>query len=712
MFPTIKFNFPLQLPSFTIPLPSFPFDKRVKSPLHGLSSLDELADFLTADNRDINEWVYWKQEIHAFIQKYENDVDGIDSFLSTITKWGVEKDLLKMTKVIPELINLDLLTEVIRARESSSQVPFTSVADWAAEHVEFCPKEDEQALTSTFNTEWKKYHRVIVYFIPNMINLFLGAFNFLDGSRKYISLWEKHLLLDIVYKFFVIPYCIFKLLQPFINVPAKVYLATAAIIVATGVLLSIYLRWLKPIPDEIVNCTNLDKKMDEGLIDPKVGQTKEIQQLIAALEVDANVILIGQSGAGKTSLVHHFNALKCDKKLPDKLQKLAMFEVDCGLMISSVSFGHAELIAQTKEQCAGDDDKILFYFDQFYQIAIKEQAFQSFKKRFLEDKPHSPFVASMTFEEYQKMKEIDRDGSFRRRVVKILVGSSSDDQIRLVLRELVQRTAKDLLVTEEAIEAVIEFSADENFLPNIGRLAKAIKILTDAIGKCRASFNPYYVSDELSNALEDYEGMRLQAMHEVKVSSDLLQKCRLKKKSIDSLEKELERDKEHAKRIKQAIEQQNKIKAIYFKSTHQLAKMKSSSAITTDDAVLDDLEERPALQKGQQLNKQATKHSPQSQETMSEGDQAAYLWIYFYAIEAIKRHIEEEIAKVNNSLTLQVDEELISQVYDEFKRVETELHDDLQDDPAADDMKEPASLHTENHVQDKSKAKTEDDHED
>ena len=91
---------------------------------------------------------------------------------------------------------------------------------------------------------------------------------------------------------------------------AKVYLVTATIIVAIGLLVSIYQRWLRPLPDEIVNCTNLDKQMEKGVIEPKVGQTREMEKLISALEGGLNVLLIGRSGEGKTSLVHHLIALK------------------------------------------------------------------------------------------------------------------------------------------------------------------------------------------------------------------------------------------------------------------------------------------------------------------------------------------------------------------------------------------------------------------
>lgn len=515
---------------------------------------------------------------------------------------------------------------------------------------------------------------MVVYFIPNMINIFLGAFNFLDSRRKYTTLWEKHLLLEIVYKFFIIPYCVYQLLKPFIDVTAKVYLATAMIIVAIGLLVSIYQRWLRPLPDEIVNCTNLDKQMERGVIEPKVGQTNELEKLISALEGGLNVLLIGRSGEGKTSLVHHLIALKHVNQLPEKLQNLAMFELDCGLMISSVTYGHSELITQTKEQCEGFEENIFLLLDEFYQIATNKAAFQAFKKRFLEDKPQVKFVATMTLKEFREIQKLDIDGSFRRRVHPIFVESSSEEQNRLVLRG-VQRTARDIRITEDAIDAALELSDQEDYLPDIGRPAKAIKIVTDAIGRCRSAFNPHHVSEELSQARQKYQEMKLHARNEVKVSTEVLKKIRQMREKIESLEEELKGHKETAKKIKKFIEVQQNLNQEYYKISRQLSRVEGKAIKNFDEEdILEDLDE---LEKG--LRKQPNNQLPPlSKESISPEAQIAYLWIYFYAIDAMKKIINDEIEKVRPHLPVQVDADLIYEVYDESLKIEQELYDDQE----------------------------------
>ena len=654
----------------------FSLPKPKKIDFDYLYDLDDLTHTLTSGECDLDQWMMWKNEIKTFVHKHGEDLSELDTFLKTITAWGMERNPQKTMAILVDILSLEVLTNVVCLKEEKSEVPFENIFDWAAEQEPLCPESLDTSLKIRLYAEWRMYRPFVLYFIPNIINIFLGAFNFLDSQKKFTTLWEKHLLLEIIYKFFIIPYCLIKILQPVFVVTAKVYLVAALIIVATGILVSCYQRWLRPLPDEIVNCTNLDKKMEAGLIDPKVGQAKELERLIDALEVDSNVLLIGKSGEGKTALLHHFVRLKHEGKLSEKLQQFRVYEVDGGLIISSINFGHSELINQIKDQVEGYDDKVLFFFDEFYQIADNKAAFQAFKKRFLEDKPHSKFIAAMTYKEFQEIKKLDMDGSFRRRVVPITVHSFSDEQNRLVLRELVTRVAKDIPVTEEAIEAILDLSASEDYLPGIGRPAKAIKILMDAIGLCRASYNPKYVSVELSEARQEYQSLKLQAIHDVKVNPKTLKKIRKIKIEIEILEKKLKKNKMCVLKIKKIIAEQENLHAEYYRLTHLLAKAgtkASDFSITQefeeDENILEDLIDEDEIKK---ISKIAQK-SAGSKESISQHVKIRYLWTYFYAIDAMKKILQCEIENVRNHMPVQVDEALICDVYAESLMVENDL---------------------------------------
>ena len=679
MISAMQSIFPFQIPFFS------QADEKEKSPFDKFNQLSELAHYLTSDTSDLSQWITWKKEIKDFIDKYANDGHEIDQFLTDITAWAIKRDPLKVSAVIAEMVSLDALQKGVKHQQSGSAAPFTNVFDWAAEQAELCPDPNDHTIERQLGSEWRKFRPIMMYFIPNMIDLFLGAFNFLDMRKKYTTLWEKHLLLEIVYKFFVVPYFIYKILQPFIKEAAKVYIATALVIVAIGIMVSIYERWLRPLPDEIVNCTNLDKLMEDGVIEHKVGQSKEIAQLIAALQIDANVLLIGHSGEGKTSLVHHLIELKHAGELPEDLKDIAMFDVDCGMLISSVTYGYSELITQIKEQCEGFDGKILLHFDQFYEIASNAEAFQAFKKRFLEDKPHPKIIVSLSFDEFKEIQKLDIDGSFRRRVVPILVESSDDEQNFLIARQLVHCAATDIPVIEEAIEEVVKLSKEEDYLPEIGRPARVIKILTDCFGKCRATFSPHYVSETLSEAQQTLQVLKLQAVNDGKPAPDLLKKIREKKAEIAKLEEELEEQRSQAKKIKALMENQKKLNEKRYELTHHLARVETGNIKKDDDEILDENKPSPFI-------KDRPKKKALSQDAISQETQVQYLWMYFYAIDAMKQLVQDEIDKVRRELPVQVDKELIAQVYAEKKKIESNLYSDHKQDNLEKPSRKPDSV--------------------
>lgn len=607
-----------------------PFDK--------LKNLQELADTLKSEDCDFNQWKAWKSEIQAFISKHSDDPEQLDVFIESITNWGMERNPQKIMAMITDIISLEILTRTVNFKQMNSDHSFTDIFDLAAENATSFPEPTDDSLTSRLNVEWKRFRPIILYFIPNVLNIFLGAFNFLDSQKKFTTLWEKHLLVEIVYKFCIIPYCLIQLLQPIFVVTAKVYLVAGLIIVATGLLISCYQRWFRPLPDEIVNCTNLDKQMEKGVIDVKVGQAEEIDRLIAALEVDStNVLLIGLSGEGKTALIHHFIQLKHEGKLPDRLQPLTVHEVDCGLMISNVSYGHSELINQTREQIEGHEEEVLFFFDEFYQLVLNKGAFQTFKKKFLEDKPHCKCVLAVTCKEWEEIKKLDSDYSFRRRVFRIKMESASDTQIRKIIENMQHRFAQDVPVTEDAIEAIINVSAIEDYLPEIGRAAKAEEIFKTAVRLCRAAYNHHYGDADLD-------------------------------------ENQIELTRKQIHKIKKIIAHQQKLKTDYYRLSHLFSKAvapKDSDYFEDEDIDMSCLEDVDILDDDDYHHNKKKSSAPLlSKDSFSEKEQIMYLWYCFYALNSIEEILKREIEKVDKDIPIQVNFDLVDHVYNEIRSME------------------------------------------
>lgn len=646
-------------------------EKKPISLFEGLKDLQELSALLISEKCSIEKWTEWKSEIKNFISDHAKNLDELDSFFSKIISWGVERDLEKTLSILGDIVDLEILTSTIQHKQKNSEIPFHNAYAWAKKNAPLCPIPQKATIQSNCLKEWKKFKLTVINFIPNLINIFLGAFNFLDPQKKYTTLWEKYLILEIVYKFFSIPCRLIEVFRPMFLVSTKVYLATAGVIASTGILIYAYVRWFKPLPDEIVNCANLDKLMEKGVIEPKVGQSKELNSLIEALEGDANVLLVGQSGEGKTALMHHLIMLKHEQELSKKLQKLNYREVDCSLIMSS-DHGHGELINQIKNQIDQNEENVLLFFDEFYQVVLKSGAFQTFKKRFLEDKPQSKFVATISSKQYEKLKEIDFDSSFRIRVDIINVHTSSEEQNRLIIQDYIERKAKDIPISSKAIDAILEISKKKDFLPGNGRPAKAIKILTDAIGRCRSVYNPHFMTSELSELGQKYKSLQLQAVQEVKASVQLLDESEKLKTQIKTANKALKQNKENISKIKELVVQQQKMKSEYYYLTHLIAQThsKTSTGFLKKSLIEElDVEEDNHIEQEQASAKK-----------ISEKDQILYLWHYFYTLDAVKNLLSQTIQKVAppdakfpTLLPVQLDEKLVYHVYEETIKIEKSI---------------------------------------
>ncbi|MCE2984037.1 MAG: hypothetical protein LW832_10805, partial [Parachlamydia sp.] len=166
------------------------------------------------------------------------------------------------------------------------------------------------------------------------------------------------------------------------------------------------------------------------------------------------------------------------------LQKLKIFEIDCGALMASVNYDHQELIKLIREQIEGHENDVLFFIDGIDHLLKNPVAWRTFRKKFFEDQPAARFIATTTSKEMEKIEQNDEDGSFLSRVEKVYINDNNPLQCSLVLEEYLRHNAPQLEVSKEALEAAIELAQTENYLPHIGLPRKAIKILECAVARC------------------------------------------------------------------------------------------------------------------------------------------------------------------------------------------------------------------------------------
>jgi ATP-dependent Clp protease ATP-binding subunit ClpB len=466
-------------------------------------SLDFFKKNTFVSNATASDLERYRLLIKNFLEANQGNNEVLDAFIQSYVEWGIKQNSTQAFTCLIDLLSLNSLNAIIQWKTAQGPVKFDDLYEWAKQQAALCPQSIPDSSPLQIKSLWKKNRNLVVFFIPNVINIFASAFNFLDSSKRFTSLWEKHLVIDIICRFFLLPYLLATALTPLMATAAKAYLVTGAILFSTLSTMTIYQRF-KPCPEDIVNCKNLDRQMELGFIRPIISRQyqegdkviNECKKVVAKLLGGANVLIIADSGEGKTALMNEIVQRKKNKQLPVELQKLKNQELDCGLLISNVSFGHSELINQTKEQIAGFEENILLFVDEIDHLIKQPSAFDAFKKRFLEDKPRPLIVATTTHEGLAKMQKLDEDQSFISRFSRIVLKPSTDKQLHSILKNYSQWEASDLIVEEKAIEEIIKVSSDYSFLKRVARPRKAIKILQEAIGVCRANFA---LADELSS---------------------------------------------------------------------------------------------------------------------------------------------------------------------------------------------------------------------
>lgn len=599
--------------------------KREPSPFSASTTLDEVADLINSSNYTLEQMKSYREELQTIINSKQADSEELNCFLKKMMNWGISNDPKQAVSFIASLLDLDKFNHFI---QTSKDTTFESPLKLANEMIEEFPLPHTPSLKERFGKEWKKFRPLVIYFIPNVINIFIDVFNFLDNQKKFTSLWEKYLLLEIIYKFVLIPYLLIRVLDPILVAPTKVYITAALIFFGAGIFIAAYQRWFKPIPNEIVNCKNLDSLQENGWVKPKVGQSKALNKLIKALMAGSNVIIVGKSGEGKTTLIHHLVQLKKEGKLPKKLENLRLFSMNCGDIMGNGTFGHAEMINQTKEKMEGYEKQLLVFFDEVDQLTNNATCFQTFKQRFLnEDEPHPQFIAATTLKGLEKIKALDDDGSFMQRVIPIVLESAEDTQCRLVLNEFLNRKGCCLPVSDEAVNKVIELSKSDEYLPNIGRLAKAKKIMRAAIGRCQWAYSPQYISEELAEAKDVYKSLEMEQSYKGRNNSEILAKKKTQRELIDRLEAQLTALKNQVSKIKEFLEKRKMFESDHCKIVHQLGNSASK------------------------LDKELQKK---------------YLLYHFYGKDAFEVILKGGVDKIKNEIDVEINELLIQQIFDEF----------------------------------------------
>ena len=213
-------------------------------------------------------------------------------------------------------------------------------------------------------------------------------------------------------------------------------------------------------------CTNLSRQAQENKLEPLIGRSKELQEMIVVLarRFKANVLMVGDPGVGKTAIIEGLAQEVAAGRVPEFLKDHEVWSLEIGDLLAGSKYrGEFEekfkaVIAalETKKKCilfvdeahtmrgAGSGSNSSLDFANMLKPAITKGSLK--------------VVASTTWEEYYESFEKDR--ALMRRFYRLSIDepdATTTEQILIGLSPRLE-TFHNVLIETEAMTAAVELA--------------------------------------------------------------------------------------------------------------------------------------------------------------------------------------------------------------------------------------------------------------
>jgi len=213
-------------------------------------------------------------------------------------------------------------------------------------------------------------------------------------------------------------------------------------------------------------CTNLNKHVDEGKIDPVIGREYELEEIaqVLARRHKSNVLMIGDPGVGKTAIAEGLAHKIVHGEVPEYLKEYTVYNLEIGSLLAGSKY-RGEFEEKFKDVMAAltEKGKTILFIDEAHQMqgagagSSSSVDFANMLKPALA-KGGIKVIASTTFEEYTQSFEKDR--ALMRRFYKLNVDEPTPDVAKEILFGLRQHFEKfhGGVIEDEAIISAVDLS--------------------------------------------------------------------------------------------------------------------------------------------------------------------------------------------------------------------------------------------------------------
>lgn len=261
-------------------------------------------------------------------------------------------------------------------------------------------------------------------------------------------------------------------------------------------------------------CTNYSELAQQERIDPVIGRSNEIEMMIENLSRrnKSNILLVGDPGVGKTSLVEGLVLAIESGVVPKHLQGYTVYGLDIGTILAGSKY-RGDFEEKIKEIIAALDvkKKSILFIDEAHQMRGAGNNsnggvdFANMIKPALA-KGRIKVIASTTWEEYTQSFEKDR--ALMRRFHRISVNEPDADTAKRILEgskhvfEDFHQGTIDTAAVNAAVDLSIRYQADKK-LPD-----KAIDLIDSACARVKINRRNWNLTvEDVKQSLSKFTGI-------------------------------------------------------------------------------------------------------------------------------------------------------------------------------------------------------------
>lgn len=251
-------------------------------------------------------------------------------------------------------------------------------------------------------------------------------------------------------------------------------------------------------------CDDLKKLALDGYIDPVIGRDREIKQLIEILgkRISPNILVIGEPGTGKTSVVGGLMLKILEGSVPSKLKSATIFSLDVsGQLVAGAFKGEIEeRMKSIIKAIKALEDKAILFIDEIHILLDEKGPIGSGVVNLLKpelSKGEITLIGATTQAEFQKF--IEKDAAFNRRFSKLVIDEPTELLATEMLKGLASRYEDFHSITIEPQALSTAVSMAKKYIKDKHLPASAIELM-DFTMSCAVQMNA--TSKEVLERLE------------------------------------------------------------------------------------------------------------------------------------------------------------------------------------------------------------------